>query len=184
MLLTTKRLVLREFAPEDLATVLAYQQKPPYLRYYPWIQRTQEDVQVFMEMWLAQQQETPRRKFQLASTLKETGQLIGNCGLRLKVAGAQEGDIGFELDPDHWGQGYASEGALAMVEFGFSQLGLHRIWARCLADNARSVRVLERLGMRREGQLRENESFKGRFWDTLLYGLLEHEWQAPQADAA
>ena len=182
-MLTTERLVLRDFVPEDLAAVLAYQQKPLYLRYYPWIERTHEDVQALMHVWLAQQQESPRIRFQLASTLKETSRLIGNCGLRLKTAHAQEGDIGFELDPDLWGHGYASEGARALVEFGFSQLGLHRISARCLAENVRSARVLEKLGMRLEGQLRENEFFKGRWWNTLLYGLLEHEWQARQADA-
>ncbi len=183
MILTTQRLVLRDFVKEDWPAVLAYQQKPLYLRFYPWAERRPENVQEMIEMWLSQQQETPRVKFQLAATLRITGELIGNCGLRLKEAGAHEGGIGFELDPDYWGQGYATEAAQAMVEFGFSEFGLHRIWARCLADNSRSARVLERLGMRLEGRLRQNEYFKGRWWDTLLYGLLDDEWQAQNPSA-
>lgn len=181
MILMTERLALREFVLGDWPAVLAYQRKPLYLRYYPWTERTPEGVREFVDMWLAQQQETPRRQFQLASTLKKTGHLIGNCGLRMKAAGAHEGDLGFELDPDHWGRGYAIEAAQAMIDFGFSQLALHRIWARCLAENTRSSRVLERLGMCCEGRLRENEFFKGRWWDTLLFGLLDHEWQAQKA---
>jgi ribosomal-protein-alanine N-acetyltransferase len=50
--------------------------------------------------------------------------------------------------------------------------------SRCIAENVGSARVLEKLGMQREGQLRENEWFKGRWWDTLMYGLLEGEWRA------
>lgn len=177
MILSTKRLVLRDFSFDDWRSVLAYQQKPLYLRYYPWNEREPDKVRELVETWLSQQQETPRIKYQLAITLRTSRALIGSCGVRLEWAGVHEGDIGFELDPEHWGQGYASEAARAMVGFGFSQLGLHRIWARCLADNDRSARVLERLGMRLEGRLRQNEFFKGQWWDTLLYGLLAHEWQ-------
>lgn len=67
-----------------------------------------------------------------------------------------------------------------MVEFGFKQLNLHRIWANSVADNSRSWRVLEKLGMRQEGRLRGNEFFKGRWWDTLIYAILENEWQVQQ----
>ncbi len=67
-----------------------------------------------------------------------------------------------------------------MVRFGFEELGLHRIWSWCIADNVASARVLEKTGMRREGRQRETDWFKGRWWDTLLYGLLEDEWRASQ----
>ena len=78
-------------------------------------------------MFLANQQEQPRIKFQLAITLKSSQQLIGNCGIRLKSAEAHEGDIGYELSPKHWWRGYATEAARAIVAFGFEQLRLHRI---------------------------------------------------------
>ena len=64
-----------------------------------------------------------------------------------------------------------------MVDFGFRELRLQRISSRCIADNLASARVLERLGFKREGRLRRNEFFKGRWWDTLLYALLAEEWQ-------
>ena len=178
MILTTERLDLRDFVEEDWLAVLAYQKNPLYLRYYAWVDRTPEQVRDFVRMFLAHQQSVPRIKFQLASTLKATGQLIGNCGIRLESAGAREADIGYELDPNFWRQGYATEGARAMVQYGFAQLRVHRIWASCIADNLGSARVLEKLGMRLEGRLRENEYFKGRWWDTLVYAILDYEWQS------
>jgi ribosomal-protein-alanine N-acetyltransferase len=67
-----------------------------------------------------------------------------------------------------------------MLHFGFTELDLHRIWAWCIADNIGSIRVLEKLGMRLEGRLREKERFKGRWWDKLIFAILDFEWQAPQ----
>jgi ribosomal-protein-alanine N-acetyltransferase len=176
--LTTERLILREFDEDDWPDVLAYQTDPLYLRYYEWTERTPEAVQEFVHMFLAQQREQPRTKFQLAVVLKSTGQLIGTCGIRMERADAHEADIGYELSPLHWGHGYATEAARAIVEFGFGELGLHRIWSWCIADNAGSARVLKRLGMRLEGRLREKEYFKGRWWDTLLFAILDCEWRA------
>ena len=61
------------------------------------------------------------------------------------------------------------------LAFGFGDLGLHRVWAHCVAENAASARVLEKVGLRQEGRLREHEVFKGRWWDTLLYAILDRE---------
>ncbi len=177
MQLNAKRLVLREFVVEDWPAVLAYQRDPRYLRYYPWADRTEADVRAFVGMFLEQQKERPRRRFQLAITLLPEGRLVGNCGIRRKPDNNWEADIGYELAPDCWGQGFATEAAQAMVNFGFQELGLRRISSWCIADNAASARVLERLGFRQEGRLRRNECFKGRWWDTLLYALLREEWE-------
>jgi RimJ/RimL family protein N-acetyltransferase len=90
---------------------------------------------------------------------------------------ARDADIGYELDPHYWGHGYAIEAARAIMEFGFAELLLHRIWAKTNADNTGSIRLLEKLGMRQEGRLREKEYFKGRWWDTLIYAILDREWE-------
>jgi RimJ/RimL family protein N-acetyltransferase len=127
-------------------------------------------------MFVDQQAEQPRRKFQLAITLPDDGRLIGNCGIRRKPDQDWEADIGYELAPEYWGRGYATEAALAVVSFGFRELELHRISSWCIADNSASARVLEKAGLRPEGRLKENEYFKGRWWDPLLYGILESEW--------
>jgi ribosomal-protein-alanine N-acetyltransferase len=181
MILTTERLLLREFSASDWQAVLAYQRDPLYLRYYEWTERTPEDVRTFVGWFLDYQRQDPRFKFQLAIVLKDTDELIGNCGIRMDSPDAHEAEIGYELASWHWGQGYATEAARAIVKFGFSELGVHRISAWCIAENAGSARVLEKVGMRQEGRLREKEYFKGRWWDTLLYAILDREWQAQKA---
>ncbi len=178
MILTTDRLLLREFVEGDWQRVLEYQSDPRYLRYYAWTGRTEEDARVFVRMFLDQQAESPRRKFQLAIIMRVEDRLIGNSGIRVNNPDLREANIGYELDPRYWGHGYATEAARAILAFGFDELRLRRVWARCIAENAASARVLERLGMRREGHLRENEWLKGRWWDTLLYAILDHEWRA------
>ncbi len=162
---------------DDWPAVLTYQSDPRYQRYYPPEDRTPEQAREFVKMFLEQQQEQPRRKFQLAAILKTDHKLIGNCGIRLDTPDAHQADIGYEFSPEHWGKGYATEAAQAMVHFGFTTLQLHRIWSWCIADNIRSARVFEKLGMQLEGRLRENEHFKDRWWDTLVYGMLKSEWK-------
>jgi ribosomal-protein-alanine N-acetyltransferase len=178
MHLTTQRLVLRELDERDYPTMLAYQSDPRYLEYYPWTERQPEDVRRLLQLFLETQRAQSRHKFQLAVTLKPDHQLIGTCGIRMESAAAHQGEIGYELSPEQWGQGYATEAARAVIHFGFAELRLHRIWSWCITENHRSVRVLEKLGLRQEGLLRENEYFKGRWWDTRLYAILNHEWRS------
>lgn len=180
MILTTDRLVLRDFVESDWPAVLAYQNDPRYLRLYAWTERTPDDVRAFVGRFLDQQLETPRLKYQLAVVLRADGNLIGNVGIRMPAADSHAAEIGYELDPQHWGRGYASEAARAIVRFGFQELHLHRISARCLAENTASARVLEKLGMRLEGRLRDAEHFKNRYWDVLLYAVLAHEGWRPE----
>lgn len=178
MELETERLRLREIAVDDWPAVLAYQSDPRYLEFYPWTQRTQADVKDFVRMLAGLRDEKPRTKFQLAITLTETGEFIGNCGVRMNAPDAAEADIGYELAPGHWGNGYATEAASTMVAYGFEELRVHRVSSWCIADNVRSARVLEKLGLRLEGRLRQKEFFKGRWWDHLVFGMLEDEWRA------
>lgn len=176
MMLTTDRLLLRDFEEDDWPTVLAYQKDPRYLRYYHWTERTEEDVRAFVQRFIDHQHEQPRIKFQLAIVLKTEGRLIGNCGVRLDKPGDLVGELGYEINPDYWGHGYATEAARAMLAFGFRELRLHRISSYCIAENSASARVLQKVGMQQEGRLRENEWIKGLWWDTLMFGILEQEW--------
>ncbi len=176
MILRTKRLILREFKIFDWGDVLAYQSNPDYLQYYPWVERTEQDVREFINQFIEWRQETPRTKFQFAITIPEQQRVIGNCGIRKDSDSTRSANIGYELAPDSWGRGFATEAALAMVTFGFEELKLHRIWARCLPENIASWHVLEKIGMKREGCLREAEFIKGFWRDSYIYAILDHEW--------
>lgn len=177
MILKTERLLLREFVPEDWRAVYAYQNDPRYLEFYDREHRSEQDVKAFVGRFIDQQSESPRVKFQLAIVLLNHNKVIGNVGIRKPNVKAYDAELGYELDPREWNNGYATEAATEMLNFAFEQLRLHRVMARVIANNSNSVRLLEKLGMRQEGHLRENEFFKGHYWDTLIYGMLEDEWR-------
>jgi RimJ/RimL family protein N-acetyltransferase len=177
MQIETERLTLREFRDGDWPAVLAYWNDQRYQRYYPEIPNPEPVVRELVGMFVAAQAEQPRYKRQLAVVRNDDGQLIGNCGIRVNNPEQGEANIGYELNPAHWGNGYATEAATAIVRFGFEELGLHRIWAECVADNTASAHVLEKLGMRREAHFREHQYFRDRWWDTFIYAILSHEWR-------
>jgi RimJ/RimL family protein N-acetyltransferase len=176
MEIITERLVLREFVESDWESVLAYQREPMYLRYYAWTDRSQEEVEEFISWFITAQHDLPRRRYQLAIIEKETGKLVGNCGLRLSDPPLNEGDIGYEIGEAYWRRGYATEATREMLRLGFESLSLHRVWATCVAENIGSARVLEKLGMRQEGILVERDFYKGKWWDHRLFAILEREW--------
>ena len=205
MRIVTDRLLLREFVSDDLRAVQTYLADQRY--YGPLtsddkprgpgkdtarastdnVADDSTDRQRLIEHFITSQAATPRRNFQLAITLNDSptgGRLIGNAGLRLRRLfdfgrpdATFEADLGYELDPEYWGHGYATEVVQGLLEFGFGELDLHRVWAYCLAENQPSWRLLERLGFGLEGTIRENEFMRGHWWDSRLYGLLASEWQ-------
>ena len=117
----------------------------------------------------------------LAVLVGDTSALIGHVVLKLVNRAHRQGEIGYVLHPDHRGHGYATEAAAVMLRLGFEELDLHRIVGRLDARNAASARVLERLGMRREAHLRENELVKDEWASELIYAILADEWRRSHA---
>jgi RimJ/RimL family protein N-acetyltransferase len=109
--------------------------------------------------------------------LKEGNRLIGACALMVEGAEAKEAMLGYVYAREHWGNGYATEATAAVLRFGFETLGLHRIYSTADVLNVASWRVMEKLGMQREGLLREHVLSKGRWRNSYLYGILEDEWR-------
>jgi RimJ/RimL family protein N-acetyltransferase len=134
-----------------------------------------------VQEYIGWQHEQPRCTFQLAMVLQTTQGVIGSCGIRRVTAHAQAAELGYELHPDYWGQGYATEAARSLLAFGFQTLRLQRVWAECLAENTRSIHVLERLGMRYTHRLPQHTLLQNRWWDMLEYAMDRAAWQAHTA---
>lgn len=179
MRIETERLMLREFREDDWEDMLAYWSNPLYERYYAEHRDPARVARDLVTRFVEARSTEPRRSWQLAIALKDTGDdhLVGNCGIRINDPDRGEANIGYELNPDVWGNGYATEATGAIVRFGFEDLHLHRIWAECVAENTASARVLEKLGMRREAHFREHRYYRDRWWDTLIYAILAREWR-------
>ena len=114
----------------------------------------------------------------LAVILRETGAHLGNVVMKWESAEHRAGEIGFVFHPAYHGKGYAYEASRTLLRLGFEEMKLHRIVGRCDARNTSSSRLLERLGMRREAHLVENEWVKGEWADELIYAMLDREWAA------
>ncbi len=111
-----------------------------------------------------------------AVTLRESARLAGAVGLELTPR-FDRAELGYWVAREHWGKGYATEAAHAVISYGFSFLGLHRIHATPFKRNPASARVLQKLGMKHEGRAREHVKKWGVFEDLELYGILCAEWQ-------
>ncbi len=173
----TERLVLRDFEEADWASVHSYASDPEVVRYMDWGPNTEKESRSFVSRAIAFQEVRPRRNYDLAIVLKKKERLIGGCGIHVSSPNNREGWIGYCLNRDFWGKGYATETAKALLKFGFDQLNLHRIFATCDQANVISARVLKKMGMKREGCLREHKWAKGEWRDSLLYAILDYEWR-------
>jgi RimJ/RimL family protein N-acetyltransferase len=172
-----RRVVLRRFRPQDVAEFVAYRSRAEVARYQSWdVPYPQEEGERFVGQMTRQHPDTPGEWFQFAVGLRATGQLIGDCAAMTRADDPGQCEIGFTIAPQYQGRGYAAEAARLLVGYLFAR-GKHRITACCDARNAASVAVLERLGMRREGHLRQSTWAKGEWTDDLLYALLQDEWQ-------
>ena len=177
VIIQTKRLVLRDFNEDDWEAVHEYASDPEVVRYMEWGPNTEEETRNFIKRAISHQNEKPRRNFTLAIVLKSEGKLIGGCGIVVSDPENRQGYIGYCLNRNFWGRGYATEVAEALVKFGFERLNLHRIFATCDPKNLASARVLEKVGMKLEGHLREHKLAKGKWKDSLLYAILDYEWK-------
>ena len=177
--LRTDRLDLRLFTADDLDALHGYQSRPDVTRYLYFAPNDEAESRRALARKRARVAlRAEGDMLNLAMVLRETGAVIGDVLLIWTSAAHRQGEIGYVLHPDHAGHGYATEAARAMLHLGFDSLGLHRIVGRLDARNTASARVLERLGMRREAHLRENEFVKGEWTDELVYALLAREWRA------
>ncbi len=109
---------------------------------------------------------------------KAAGELVADVVLIWVSAEHRQGEVGYIVHPDRQGRGYATEATRPLLRIAFEDLGLHRVVGRVEARNAASARVLEKLGMRREAHLVENEFVKDEWQSELVYAILDREWRA------
>jgi len=171
------RVVLRRFRSDDIAEFVAYRSSAQVARFQSWdAPYPRGEGERFIRQMMARHPDTAGEWFQFAVASRPAGQLIGDCAAMPHADDPRQCEIGFTIASEHQGHGYATEAADLLVGYLFGGRGKHRIAASCDARNGASAAVLERLGMRREGHLRESTWANGEWTDVLLYGLLHDEW--------
>lgn len=177
--LETERLILRPFEETDFEAVHSYSSVTVNVQYMLWGPNNESDTREFIMEAIAASKEEPCRNHQYAVVLKAENRLIGGCNLL--VLDGEQAEIGWILHRNYWKQGFGTEMGKKLLEYGFGELGLSRIVAHCDAENYGSYRVMENIGMRREGcflKARPAHKFSDKeYSDEYLYAILKEEWE-------
>ncbi len=170
--MVTERLTLRPVAPDDADAFFAWRSRPDVVRYMyqpPWDLATAE---IKLRAWSSAPFEEQGDVLVLA--VEADGDVIGETMLKW-AAGPRQAEVGYALHPDAGGRGLATEAVRATLRLAFDAYGFHRVYARIDEENLASVRVVERLGMRQEARLLENDLRDGAWANEVVYALLDRE---------
>jgi RimJ/RimL family protein N-acetyltransferase len=174
----TERLLLRPLTTDDVDALLTYRSRPDVCRYVPFEPMDRPTInERLATMWADTELTDEGQALTLGIEIAATGDLVGDVVLFWRSREHRGGEIGYVLNPDFVGHGYATEAAHALLRLGFDDLGLHRIIARLDERNEPSAKVARRLGMRHEARLVYNELFKGEWSTELDFAMLAEEWR-------
>ncbi|MEU4090176.1 GNAT family N-acetyltransferase [Streptomyces aureus] len=167
---------LRELALTDVEAVYAIYGSPAATEHLSFEPRDREQVEQIMARSIAAATATPRREYALAVIEHETAELIGLGRLALDPHQQRGATMGFALRPQAWGRGYGVETVRLLLSFGFSELGLHRIWGARSPINEGSARTVAAAGMVEEGTIREHVLRGGKWRDSVVHAILDREF--------
>ncbi|HUN48717.1 MAG TPA: GNAT family protein [Stellaceae bacterium] len=175
-MIETRRLLIRDVEPSDAAAFCGYMAGKEYWEHLPIETPGAAQVQELLERCRRDQAADPRDNYFMAAVLKETGELVGEAILRIASRRHRQGEIGWGVDRRYSGRGIATEIGRALLGFGFETLGLHRIFGQCRQENLASQRIMEKLGMREEGVIREHIRARGEWWSSSQWSILDREF--------
>jgi ribosomal-protein-alanine N-acetyltransferase len=176
--LSTNRLLLRHIVPGDAEALFAILSDDEAMEFYGSephrsLDETKDMIRRMEERY------TRKEALRWGITLNGEERLIGSCSLFHFDEGFDRAEVGYELNRAFWGKGIMTEAVSAILTFGFSELGLHRIEANIEIANERSKNLLLKLGFTYEGYLRQRFPFRGQFLNEYYFGLLKDEWHGP-----
>jgi RimJ/RimL family protein N-acetyltransferase len=176
MKIATDRLVLRPIQIEDKKAIFEYRSDAEANKFQGWIPRTVEEVEEFIGR-VAKKIDAPGTWFQFVLLEKASDKLIGDFGLHFIGSENRQVEIGFTLSKSFQGKGYASEAFIHIVDYLFYTLKKHRIIASIDPENISSIKLVEKLGFRKEAHFLESIFLHGKWVDDVVYALLEKDWK-------
>jgi ribosomal-protein-alanine N-acetyltransferase len=183
-IIQTERLLLRPWDPDDADAVYAYASDPEVARYMPWQRHASvADAHFFLNEIVAERYEQGCLLYAVSpADVPELA--IGGMSLEWKPEEHQVMELGYVLARDQWGKGYAPEAARALLDHAFSTTAVERIFAPIFAENMRSRRAAEKMGLTLEGVLRSSLVLHGRRWDESIYAILRSDAGVPREPRA
>lgn len=174
-ILETDRLILRRMLKTDADDMFDYAKRADTTKYLTW--NPHPDRKFSYQYLVYLQQKYRQGDFHdWALVLRDSGKMIGTCGFTRFDYGNEAAEVGYVINPDFWGKGYAPEALRRVIRFGFDYLDLHRIEAKYMEDNAASRRVMEKCGMTFEGVRRDSLYVKGGFVSVGVCSIISTEY--------
>ena len=177
--LETERLFLRQLTEDDLGFIYEMFSREETNRHVA--DDAVKDMGEARDLFEAYIRPKPHL-FRLGLFMKDGGQPIGTIGLYGIKPEDFRAVLGADLLKEFWGQGYMTEAARALLDYGFREMNLNRIQASADADNEKSLALIRRLGFTCEGTMRQKDFYKGAFHDDVVFSLLREEWLRNQGN--
>lgn len=174
----TQRLIIRDMTLADEDAFVSMSQDPKYQRFYDESDCNPDKYRQLTRLFVAQISETPRLSYQLAVESKVSGKFIGTVCLRLEPN--NQASMGCAFSREAQGSSLSLEASESLLNFGFSKLGIHRVYAETISKNLPAIKLCKSLGMRQEAHFREHRFFKLKWWDTVVLAVLRSEWAQAQ----
>jgi len=178
MNIKTNRLHIRPVDINDKASMFNYRSDSETNKYLSLIPQTVDDVAEFISN-SSKEFDVSGTWFQLAIVEKVSTKMIGDIGIHFLASNneSKQVEIGYTLSKEYRGKGYATEALSAIIDYLFNTLNKHRITASIDPTNQSSIKLVERLGFRKEAHFKESLFFHGEWVDDVIYALLEKEWK-------
>ncbi len=176
MRLETNRLIIRPLTIEDKADIFKYRCDKETNKYQGWIAETIEDVENFIGK-IAKQIDEPSTWFQLVIIEKENEIIIGDIGLHFFDKENKQVELGCTLDKNFHNKGFATEALSKVIHYLFNELNKHRIIVSIDPANKNSIRLVERIGFRKEAHFVESLFVNRKWVDDVIFALLEKDWE-------
>lgn len=181
MKLQTNRLNFRKISIEDLNNVHQLHSLPETDEFNTLgIPKSIQETENTINDWLVGQNATPQTEYIFCLDLVDTKHFIGLIALNIGNPKYKAAEVWYKIHLDFWRNGYATEALTKLIDFGFNDLRLHRIEAGCAVENISSIKVLEKVGMTREGMKRKKLPIRGEWKDNYFYAILEEDFYNKQ----
>lgn len=177
MKLQTDRLYFRQVSTNDINNIHELHSLPETDKFNTLgIPETIQVTETVINEWLVGQNAKPQISYIFCLDLIDTKQFIGLIALNIGKPNYKTAEVWFKIHKDFWRKGYTTEALTKLIDFGFNDLALHRIEAGCAVENIASSKILEKVGMKREGMKRKKLPIRGEWKDNYFYAILDEDF--------
>lgn len=174
----TERLALRQLIATDAEKIFEYRTRPEVYRYQSWGIESKAEIESQIEGLAATEPGTPGPWYQIGIVLRLTGELIGDCGFHVAETEPRQAEFGITLDPNYQRLDYATEALRAVLDYLLIEMDKHRAFGSVDPRNLRSIKLTERVGMRKEAHFIRSLRFRGEWVDDVIFAMLASDWTA------